>query len=105
MPAADGRVHVGLDLGLAEGAVIDADLVDHAREGVAAGALADGHGLRGVVVLACWDRADEDAVIQNTVHEDAEASSGGVVDPGNVVPGAELAHGVAVALGEGRTAP
>src|SRR5207249_3915563 len=89
-------VHVSLDLGLAQGAVVEAQLVDGAREVIAAGASADNDVLAGVVVLASRDGPSERAVVEHTVDVDVEGGCGGVVDPGNVVPGRKLARGVAI---------
>ena len=96
----DRRVHVSLDLGLAQCAVVQADLVDDPLEVVAARASADDDVLAGVVVLARRDGAAKHTIVEDAVHVNVERGRGGVEHPGHVVPGVELPHRVAVALGD-----
>src|SRR4029077_15647609 len=77
-----------------------ADLVDGPLEVVPAGASADDDVLAGVVVLTRRDGAAKQAIVEDAIDLDVECGGGGVEDPGDVVPGVELPHGVAVALGD-----
>src|SRR5207245_7665366 len=81
---ADGGVHVGLELGGGEGAVVDADVVDQSGEPFAPDAVAaDAEGAGGG-----GDRsADGFACLQDAVGVDAQR--GAVVGGGDVCPAVE----------------
>src|SRR5689334_14503420 len=78
------RVHVRLDLGLRERAVVDAHLVDETREVVAARAPPDVRA-DGAVDHGRWDRPHERAVVEHAIDVDAERARRRVVNARDVV--------------------